>query len=207
MVILLGSANPSVLSRWQALLGEGHRFEQAGTVEELRGKASSGAYELVMLHRHLVDAALCAGLRALAPGSRLFLLSDLPDPEEGLAFLKLGIVGYANTYISQERLHEALRVVGNDGVWMGQQVIRRLIAEAAAHGGGHREGEQGAQQWQAPLSPMERRVAELVGSGRTNLEIAAELGIVERTVKAHLTSIYGKLRIGNRLSLALLVNR
>jgi len=54
---------------------------------------------------------------------------------------------------------------------------------------------------------MEHRVAELVARGLTNLEIAAELGIVERTVKAHLTAIYGKMHVGNRLSLALLINQ
>lgn len=205
MHVLMASASGPVLSRWQALLGEGNQIRQAGTVQELKGSASSGSFDLIMLHRDLVDAATCAELHALAPASRLFLLSDRPDPEEGLAFLKFGIVGYANSYISQERLLEALRVIANDGVWLGQQVIQQLIVEMAASRGAQRGG--AAEQLLTALSPMERRVAELVACGRTNLEIAAELGIVERTVKAHLTSVYGKLQIGNRLSLALLLQR
>jgi DNA-binding CsgD family transcriptional regulator len=47
----------------------------------------------------------------------------------------------------------------------------------------------------------------MVAWGRTNLEIAADLKITERTVKAHLTSVYDKTKSGNRLSLALLINR
>jgi two-component system, NarL family, nitrate/nitrite response regulator NarL len=203
MLVLLGSTNPSVLSRWQTLLSEGNQMEQAGTVEELKNRAASGRFDLIMLHRQLVDSAVCSEIRAQSPSSKLFLLSDQPDHEEGLAFLKLGIMGYANTYISQERLSEALRVIGNEGVWMGQQVIQQLIREAAERVKERRNVEGDADQRLAVLSPTERRVAELVSLGRTNLEVAAELGIVERTVKAHLTSTYSKLHVGNRLSLAM----
>jgi DNA-binding CsgD family transcriptional regulator len=59
----------------------------------------------------------------------------------------------------------------------------------------------------AGLTKMERKVAEMVARGRTNFEIAADLKITERTVKAHLTSVYEKTKTGNRLALALLINR
>ena len=205
MLILLAGANEAVLTRWRNLLAGGNQIREARTLGELLREAPSAPFGLAMLHRDLVDAATCAKLRAAAPGLRLFLLSDRPEPEEGLAFLKAGVVGYANTYSAPERLLEALDVVGSGGVWLGQQVIQQLILETAQAGAAGKENQAG--ELLRPLSPMERRVAELVAGGRTNLEIAAELGIVERTVKAHLTSIYGKLSVGNRLSLALLVNQ
>ena len=58
----------------------------------------------------------------------------------------------------------------------------------------------------AKLTRAERNIAELVARGESNLEIAADLNITERTVKAHLTSIYEKTKTGNRLNLALLIN-
>ncbi|QXE85408.1 LuxR C-terminal-related transcriptional regulator [Geomonas nitrogeniifigens] len=204
MLILLASANASLLGRWQGLVAEGNQVQECRTLGELKRLASSGQFELVLLHRDLVDAAACAELRAAAPAARLFLLSDRPEPEEGLSFLKVGIVGYANSYIARENLQEALRVMASGGVWLGQQVIQQLILEAAQNSAGR---EKHPERLLAPLTPTERRVAELVAAGRTNLEIAADLGIVERTVKAHLTSIYCKLPAGNRLSLALLVNQ
>jgi len=58
----------------------------------------------------------------------------------------------------------------------------------------------------AKLTRAERHIAELIARGKPNLEIAADLNITERTVKAHLTSIYAKTKTGNRLNLALLIN-
>lgn len=48
------------------------------------------------------------------------------------------------------------------------------------------------------MTPAEHKVAELVAQGQSNLEIAFNLKITERTVKAPLTSIYEKTKTGNR---------
>ena len=57
------------------------------------------------------------------------------------------------------------------------------------------------------LTNREREIANLVAQGQSNLEIAANLDIAERTVKAHLSSTYEKTKTGSRLNLALLINR
>ena len=205
MAILLSSANRAVIKRWNDLLADQHQLEQVASLGELRRRCTDKRFDLILTHRLLVDMGSFSELRRLAPSGRFFLLSDLPNEEEGLAFLKLGIVGYANTYISPARLAEALRVISAGGVWLGQKVIQQLILDTAA-----RAKEQAAPasgQTLAGLTKMERKVAEAVARGRTNLEIAADLKIKERTVKAHLTSAYEKTKTGNRLSLALLINR
>ena len=205
MTILLGSANRSVLKRWQSLLSENTTFEQAATAAALKKMCAAKSYDLVLLHRLLVDEKDFRELRALAPETRFFLMSDQPNEEEGLVFLKLGIVGYGNTYITPARLAEAVRVVFRGGVWLGQKVIQSLIRETYAR---MQDGaEEGAGDRLAGLTRGERKIAELVAKGRSNLEIAAELKIKERTVKAHLTSIYEKTQTGGRLNLALLINR
>jgi two-component system nitrate/nitrite response regulator NarL len=204
MAILLSSADRSVIKRWSGLL-DPYPMEQAGTLAELRLRCMAKAFDLVLLHRPLVDIPAFVELRKAVPSGRFFLLSDQPNEEEGLSFLKAGIAGYGNTYISPGRLAEAVRIIAGGGVWLGQQVIQRLILETAA-----RVKEQAAPdtaQKLAGLTKMERKVAELVARGETNLEIAADLKITERTVKAHLTSVYEKTKTGNRLGLALLINR
>ncbi|MGH8570066.1 MAG: response regulator transcription factor [Gammaproteobacteria bacterium] len=56
-------------------------------------------------------------------------------------------------------------------------------------------------EWQA-LTAREREVAARLGSGATNKEIAREIGISEKTVKAHLSHIYTKLKVNRRVQVA-----
>jgi len=53
------------------------------------------------------------------------------------------------------------------------------------------------------LTPRERQVGELITRGASNKEIASQLNISERTVKAHLTEMFRDLRVSDRLQLAL----
>jgi DNA-binding NarL/FixJ family response regulator len=137
--------------------------------------------------------------------SRIFLLSDLPNEEEGLAFLKLGIVGYANTYISPERLSEAVRVITGGAVWLGQKVMQRLILDSYTKA--KEKAVSDSEKKIGSLTKRELEIANLIAQGQSNLEIAANFDITERTVKAHLSSIYEKTKTGSRLNLALLINR
>ena len=53
------------------------------------------------------------------------------------------------------------------------------------------------------LTPREQQIALAIADGRTNRDIAARLGITEQTVKNHLTSIFVKVGVDNRLQLGL----
>jgi two-component system, NarL family, nitrate/nitrite response regulator NarL len=205
MTILLSSANKSVITRWESLLGGQYPLEQATLLRELKSRCTEKRFDLILLHRPLVDMDAFSELRRAAPLSKFFLLSDQPNEEEGLAFLKLGIVGYGNTYISQVRLVEAVRVISGGAVWLGQKVIQQLILESYSKA--KEQVAPGSGQRLAGLTPAEHKVAKLVAQGQSNLEIAFNLKITERTVKAHLTSIYEKTKTGSRLGLALLINR
>jgi len=205
MAILLSSANESVITRWESLLGGQYPLEQVTSLRELKSRCTEKRFNLILLHRPLVDMAEFSELRRAAPLSKFFLLSNQPDEEEGLAFLKLGIVGYGNTYISQARLFEAVRVISGGALWLGQKVIQQLILESYSKAKEQVAPESG--QRLAGLTRAERKIAELVAQGQSNLEIAFNLKITERKVNVHLTTIYEKTKTGSRLSLALLINR
>jgi len=205
MAILLSSANDSVIDRWKGLLKDKYDLDQANTLSELRSCCTDEKFALILLHRPLVDTETFVEIRRLNPLCRIFLLSDKPNEEEGLTFLKLGIVGYANTYISAERLAEATRIVSSGAVWLGQKVMQRLILDSY-----NRAKEKAASDSEEKLKSLttrEKEIANLIAQGQSNLEIAANLDITERTVKAHLSSIYEKTKTGSRLNLALLINR
>lgn len=55
------------------------------------------------------------------------------------------------------------------------------------------------------LTPREHQIAQAIANGRSNRDIASQLGITEQTVKNHLTNIFGKVGVGSRLQLALVL--
>lgn len=205
MTILLCSTDYTIIKRWKDLLGSKYTFDQVNTIGKLKTRCSDNTFELILIHRSLIDTDTFVDIRHATPLSRIFLLSDQPNEEEGLAFLKLGIVGYANTYISPERLSEAVRVITGGAVWLGQKVMQRLILDSYTRAKDKAISD--SEKKLGSLTKREREIAYLIAQGQANLEIAADLDIAERTVKAHLSSIYEKTKTGSRLNLALLVNR
>ena len=210
MNLILCCSIAALRERWFAPLAPLFTVYQMSSLQDLsilvRQKVS---FDLLVLHRPLVDRDIIRYIRQSVPTCKLFILSDRPGEEEGLAFIRLGVIGYANSYSNPERLREAINVVASGAVWVHQKLMQRLIEETISRQPGTVENTEAA----APslhlgqLSDREYQIAGLIGNGLSNVEIAAQLGIAERTVKAHLSSIYAKTSTSGRLGLALLINQ
>ena len=210
MNIILCCSTTSLRERWLAALKSGYSIYQAPTLQDLRILVEQKiSFDLLIVHRPLLDLDIVAYIRNTVPACRLFILSDRPDEEEGLDFIRLGVIGYANSYATPQRLQEAVRVVVSGAVWIHQRLIQRLIADSrpAHQGDTAYKYEAFGKSTLQHLSNREYQIAGLVAGGLSNLEIAEQLGITERTVKAHLSAVYAKTSTSGRLGLALLVNQ
>ena len=138
-------------------------------------------------------------VQAMAAGCPVVVLSNLPSNEEGLAAFSAGAGGYCNALAIPAVLRQVSTVVEQGGLWVGQDLMQRLFSALTARAAP-------AQTALAALSVREHQVAQAVARGGTNKEIARAMGITERTVKAHLTAIFEKLGVRDRLQLSLLVN-
>ncbi len=130
-------------------------------------------------------------------------LSDEPRDEEGLVALRAGASGYCNGYASPIVLQQVAQTVQQGGVWLGQSLLQKLVAITAQQAP---RDIPVSRDWTANLTEREIMVAQAVALGASNKEIADQLGITERTVKAHLTAAFEKLQVRDRLQLTLLVN-
>ncbi|MBU0665083.1 MAG: response regulator transcription factor [Proteobacteria bacterium] len=198
MTIVVSSANASTRERWKQILQDGHQLLEVASVAELKNIVKHQEIALILLHRSMVDMNLISNITE----SRCFVLSDIPDDNEAIMLLRHGAVGYANTYISAVRLREAVNIAISGRVWVGQKLMQKII-----RGTTHAIDQQRAETTspEHKLSDREWEVALLVSKGNSNLEIAAELNISERTVKAHISSIFKKTKTESRLQLALYV--
>lgn len=155
---------------------------------------------------HASDAASTAAkvgaVLARFAGCRVVVLSNIPNDDEALAALGAGAQGYCNAYADPEVLKEIAGVISRGGLWVGETLLARLL-------GGLSQKllvEDPADAANGPLARLtkrERDIAHRVTLGESNKEIARGLKIAERTVKAHLTVVFEKLGVRDRLQLAL----
>ncbi|MCA1939292.1 MAG: response regulator transcription factor [Dechloromonas sp.] len=141
----------------------------------------------------------------LARNGKTVILADEPGDALILEALSAGAAGCCNTHAAPEVLKQVAAVVGNGGLWVGQNLLQQLIGRTARI---LTDRNPASAKVALPdtLSEREKQVARMVASGASNKEIANRLSIAERTVKAHLTTIFDKTGTRDRLQLSLKIN-
>ena len=148
-------------------------------------------------------AEVIGGLGAGIARRPLVLLADEPSQDEAMAALAAGAAGYCNGHAAPEVLRQVATVVENGGIWVGQGLMQRFLAASARL---LPEIEVDEQAWRSVLTPREQEAAILLAKGASNKEIARQLDITERTVKAHVGAMLEKLGARDRLQLSLIIN-
>lgn len=133
------------------------------------------------------------------------VLADEPDETTVMQALAAGASGCCNSRAAPEVLRQVALVVGNGGLWVGQSLLQRLVGSTSRILAQRQSGTP-ENDWSAKLSEREQQVARLVAAGSSNKEVADRLAITERTVKAHLTAVFEKLGLRDRLQLSLKIN-
>jgi len=141
---------------------------------------------------------LVADLRRAAPQSPVVVLTLAPESDEAIAALERGARGYCHALAAPGLLREIEVVARHGGLWVGPELMARVV-EAASRA----LAAPPARPLPDVLSARENEVAREATAGLSNKEIAAKLGITERTVKAHMGAIFEKLGVRDRLQLVL----
>src|SRR2546425_6523760 len=155
----------------------------------------------------LLDLAMprMAGLVALrelrdrSTRARIILVTAAIDRTELITALQLGAQGVVLKDSASEVLFKSIRAVMAGEYWVGRKRVADLAAAlrdlTASHPRQSRK--------QFGLTPRELEIIGVILGGYSNSDIAAKVAISEKTVKHHLTNIFDKLGVSNRLELAL----
>lgn len=118
--------------------------------------------------------------------------------------VKAGVRGYCRSDSSPEQLRLIIESVQRGELWIRRKLVSRLIDELGKTTAKNK-AYQASFGMLNKLTSREFDIAVRVGNGESNKHIANACGITERTVKAHLTEVFNKLGVSDRLNLALVL--
>jgi two-component system nitrate/nitrite response regulator NarL len=208
-LVLIASDDAKLRQRWAHGLQNAYAIREVcdrADLERCMTRSKPGVLLLDFQLSQIGEVDGLSAIRRLCPSTGIILFGSVHDEKEVIRALRNGAKGYCQKEIEPSRLRKAVEVVQNGEVWVGRKTIGLLLGELCSFNGkGRKDCPPLAEVCLQYLSARERQIALLVGRGASNKEMANELNISERTVKAHLTSIFHKLKISNRLRLGLFV--
>jgi DNA-binding NarL/FixJ family response regulator len=180
----------------------------------LVGEANNGMEAMLLLERHEPDVLLLdmqmpvmSGIEVLSEAgkrkqvqTRIIVMMTTAERDKAVRAVRLGARGILFKDADASLLVKSIRKVHAGEVWIDNpilsQALESLVTKPAAPAGASTQRDQ-------RLSNREMEVVRCVAMGLRNKEVADKLGVSEATVKNHLTSVYSKLGVSDRLELIL----
>jgi NarL family two-component system response regulator LiaR len=174
------------------------------------GEAGDGAAAVELAERSLPDVILMdlvmprldgiaatRQIRSMGTDARIIALTSFTEDDKVFPAIQAGASSYLLKDVSPEALVDAIRAVHRGEARLHPEITRKLM-DQVMHPSRHAQAEVVLE-----LTPREYEVLRLVARGQSNAEIARTLVISERTAKAHVSHILGKLGLEDRTQLAI----
>jgi DNA-binding NarL/FixJ family response regulator len=203
--VVIADDHPLFREAVRKLLESDPDFEvvgEAGTGREAIDLARELSPDIVLLDLVMPDTpglAALPELAALEPRVRTLVLSAEVGDSDVVHALQLGARGVVLKHASTELLLKAIRTVTTGQYWIGRAYVADLIENMR-----ERTMRTGAVPRHPTfgLTPRQLEIASAIVEGATNRDIAQQFSISAKTVKYHLTNMFDKLGVSNRIELA-----
>jgi DNA-binding NarL/FixJ family response regulator len=209
MAILIATRDAELEHRCRRAASAEHELELVTSIPALSERIRAGEPAAILLDSELLEKPLerqVGEIVNVAGAARVIVLTPVFIEDEEIALLKAGAKGCCRRGIDPESLQQVLSVTSNGGVWVTRSLLPRLVSELRKYVDAHRKpAETPADDSLAELTQREREIVRLIVEGASNKEVASSLNISERTVKGHLSNVFQKLGVTDRLKLMLYV--
>lgn len=211
----LVSKNPALIKLYWDLLLENGESLLLSDFSDLLWRAKTSGKGLALID---TQADAFAGmfqindLKRINPDLKVLIIANEVSTEEELSALAAGASGSCTSNLLPEKIRQIFTTIQDGGVWISSTglpyLLQRLkrLEELTKTTAQKNTAASPQQDKIASLTPREREIVDLVANGDCNKIIASKLNIAERTVKVHLSVIFQKLKVNDRLQLALLAN-
>ena len=209
MAILIATRDAELEHRCRRAASAEHELELVSSVAALKERIAGRQPAAILLDSELLDKPIERQVGEIvnaASAARVIVLTPVFVEDEEIALLKAGAKGCCRRGIDPDSLQQVLSVTANGGVWVTRSLLPRLVSELRKYVDAHRKPPETAENDAlAELTQREREIVRLIVEGASNKEVASSLNISERTVKGHLSNVFQKLGVADRLKLVLLV--
>ena len=164
---------------------------EAGSKAEAIRRADLMRPDVVLVDLQLPDGTGIEVIRALSqsvPQALPIVLTSFDDDEALAEALEVGARAYVLKSVHGAEISDVVRAVADGRVLLDERTVTRRRAD-------HDDPT-------ADLTNAERKVLVLIGEGLSNREIGAQLGVAEKTVKNHITSLLAKMGLQRRTQVA-----
>jgi len=194
MQIILHSDDINLLTHWQNVCNESCML--IDSLDELKDISSS----IIIINYSTIQATYKKTIERLNnKNNKIIVLQRVPNITKAKELLSLGVMAYGNAFMKEHFLHSAIETVKENLVWLHPEFTSLLIDGLTNKFNEYDES------ILEKLSAREKEVAILLKNAYRYKEIAQDLNITPRTVKAHAQSVYKKLNVSDRLGLALIL--
>jgi DNA-binding NarL/FixJ family response regulator len=207
-MILLASPSISTLDRWESGLQGLAILRKTSDINSLRTCLPRLTADVLVLDLDLPGLSnpmAVASLRNSNPAIKIVVMTGPVSDETELALFKVGVRGCCQIDIDSQVLKRVVLAVRLGELWIRRSLTQRLLNELGVGSDDVTQTRSSIVGRLPYLTQREQQIAALVANGASNKLIARQLAITERTVKAHLTEIFRKLGVADRLKLALLL--
>jgi len=164
---------------------------EAGSVAETLRRATLVRPDILLVDLQLPDGTGIDIIRTLAqevPEARSVVLTSFDDDDALAEALEVGARAYLLKTVRGAEIADVIKAVAAGRTLLDERTVTRRRAD-------HDDPT-------ADLTPSERRVLDLIGDGLSNREIGERLGVAEKTVKNHITSLLSKMGLQRRTQVA-----
>ena len=194
--VVIVESDPLRLVGFRALLKSEPDFEM--TFTSLPEIASQANIDVLLLGdrpgQNLYDTM--SNLKVMRPSLPIIVIGPSTDNKIMLDAIVSGAKGYVFDGAAPSEFAQAIRTVSQGSIWAPRRVLSMFIELAIRQRNGMLPGANGA------ITDREKEVLQMLVAGLTNKEIGKPLGIVERTVKAHIAKMMRKVGAHNRIELS-----
>jgi two-component system, NarL family, response regulator DevR len=181
----------------RTLLGDAPGVQVVGEAENVQGAVAAARLHrpaVVLLDIRLPDGSgfdACTQIVRNCPETRVLVLTSVADEQMVDDAIRAGAHGYLLKEVNGKALVQAIFDVAAGRSILDPAITARVMALV-------RSNVPSTRQILDSLSPQEQRVLSLIAEGRTNKEVANELGLAEKTVKNYLSNVFDKLHVTRR---------